>query len=423
MSRRIIGPAAWIGLAAGLVIGAVAAGLVKAGNPGNMGVCIACFLRDSAGTLGGPALGMAGVAYLRPEVLGLVLGALVSALAGREFRPRGGSGLPVRFALGFVFMVAALIFLGCTVRAWLRLGGGDLNAAVGIAGLVAGVYVGTLFLRAGFDLGAARRLPRVAGWIGPIVAALLLALAAAAAAGARPSFLTVTPARGRATPQGAVVAGDTVLKPAGASLMGGAVIAADGTVVSPADVVQGAKPMPGGLRAPLWLSLLAGLLLGVVAQRSRFCTIGAIRDVILVRRLDLAFGVLGLLAGALLVNVALGQFRLGWLDQPIAHRDLAGNFAAMAVAGLATVFMGGCPFRQVIMTGEGDADAAGTVLGMIAGALAAHGLGIASSPKGLTPLAWPALFVATLVLLNVGLRFRAGARTGAAEHPRRRMRC
>jgi uncharacterized protein len=192
------------------------------------------------------------------------------------------------------------------------------------------------------------------------------------------------------------------------------VVAADGTVVSPADVVQKAKPMPGGLRAPLWLSLLAGLLLGAVAQRSRFCTIGAIRDAILVRRFDLAFGVLGLLAGAFLVNVALGQFRLGWLDQPVAHGDLAGNFAAMAVAGLATVLMGGCPFRQVIMTGEGDADAAATVLGMIAGALAAHGLGIASSPKGLAPLAWPALFVSALVLLNLGLSYRAGARTRAA---------
>jgi uncharacterized protein len=414
MSRRIIGPAAWLGLAAGLVIGGVAAALVKAGNPGNMGVCIACFLRDSAGTAGGPALGMGGVAYLRPELLGLVLGALAAALLGREFRPRGGSALPIRFVLGFVFMIAALVFLGCTVRAWLRLGGGDLNAAVGIAGLVAGVFAGTLFLRAGFDLGAARRLPRLAGWIGPTVAAAVLALALAVAVGAKPSFLTVTPAKARATPQGAVVAGDRVLKPAGASLVDGAVVAADGAVVSPAEVVQKAKPMPGGLRAPFWLSLAAGLFLGALAQRSRFCTIGAIRDAILVRRFDLAFGVLGLLLGAFVVNLALGQFRLGWIDQPVAHGDLLGNFAAMAVAGLATVFMGGCPFRQVIMTGEGDADAAGTVLGMIAGALAAHGLGIASSPKGLAPLAWPALFVATLVLVNIGLSFRAGSRAGVS---------
>jgi YedE family putative selenium metabolism protein len=417
MSRRIIGPAAWIGLASGLVIGAVAATLVKAGNPGNMGVCIACFVRDTAGVFGGPALGMGGVAYLRPEILGLVLGALASALAGREFRPRGGSAVPVRFVLGFVFMVAALVFLGCTVRAWLRLGGGDLNAAAGIAGLVAGVFAGTLFLRAGFDLGAARTLPRLAGWIGPGVTALLLALAVAVGLGAKPAFLTVSPARARATAQGALVAGDAVLKPAGGALVGGAVVAADGEVVSPAEAVQKAKPIPGGLRAPLWLSLAAGLFLGALAQRSRFCTIGAIRDAILVRRFDLAFGVLGLLLGAFAVNVALGQFKLGWVDQPVAHGDLLGNFAAMGVAGLAAVLMGGCPFRQVIMTGEGDADAAATVLGMIAGALAAHGLGAASSPKGLAPLGWPALFVATVVLLGVGSSFRAARRSAPCSAP------
>jgi uncharacterized protein len=415
MSRRIVGRAAWLGLAAGAVIGAVAAALVAAGNPGNMGVCIACFVRDTAGTFGGAGLNMAGVAYLRPEILGLVLGALAAALAGREFRPRGGSALHVRFVLGFAFMAAALVFLGCTVRAWLRLGGGDLNAAVGVAGLFAGVFVGTLFVRAGFDLGAARTLPRAAGWAGPAVVAALLVLAVATAAGAKPGFLTVTPARARATPQGAVLQGDAVLKPAGATLRDGAVVSAEGKVVAPAEAVQKAKPMPGGLRAPLWLSLIAGLFLGALAQRSRFCSVGAIRDAILVRRFDLAFGVLGLLLGAVAVNSALGQFRLGWLDQPIAHADTLGNFAAMAVAGLAAVLMGGCPFRQVVMTGEGDADAAVTVVGMVAGALAAHGLGVASSPKGLAPLGWPALGLLALVLLNIGFSHVAGARAGAAS--------
>ncbi|HEX7622419.1 MAG TPA: hypothetical protein VF400_02530, partial [Anaeromyxobacteraceae bacterium] len=364
MSRRIIGPAAWLGLAAGLVIGGVAAVLVRAGNPGNMGVCIACFVRDGAGSFGGAALGMAGVAYLRPELLGLALGALVAALATREFRPRGGSAVHVRFVLGFAFMVAALVFLGCTVRAWLRLGGGDLNALVGVAGLVAGVWVGTRFVLAGFDLGAAHTLPRAAGWAGPAVVLVLLGLAAAAAYGMKPGFLTVTPAKARATAQGAIVRGGEVLKPAGARLVDGAVVSAEGKVVSSAEAVQKAKPLPGGLRAPFWLSLAAGLFLGALAQRSRFCTIGAIRDAILVRRFDLAFGVLGLLLGAFALNLALGQFRLGWLDQPVAHTDALGNFAAMAVAGLATVFMGGCPFRQIVMTGEGDADAAATVLGM-----------------------------------------------------------
>jgi YedE family putative selenium metabolism protein len=416
-ARRLIGPSAWLGGAAGLVIGAVAAGLVKAGNPGNMGLCIACFVRDTAGAFGGPALGMGAVAYLRPEIPGLLLGAAAAAVAAREFRARGGSAFALRFVLGFVFMASALVFLGCTVRAWLRLGGGDLNAAVGIAGLVAGVGAGVAFLRGGFNLGRARAVARPAGLAGVAIALLVLALAFAAAAGAKPAFLTVTPTNARATPQGAVVQGTEVLKPAGARLVGGAVVAADGAVVSPAEAVAGSKPMPGGKRAPLALSLAAALLLGALAQRSRFCSVGGIRDAFLVRRFDLLFGVLGLLAGALAVNLALGQLRLGFADQPVAHADVLGNFAAMAVAGLAAVMMGGCPFRQVVMTGEGDVDAAGAVLGMVAGALVAHGLGVASTPKGLAPLAWPALGVMAALLVAVALWKRERAPAPAPAHP------
>lgn len=367
MARRIIGPSAWLGAAAGLVIGAAAAGLAAAGNPGNMGLCIACFVRDTAGAFGGAAVGMGGVAYLRPEILGLLLGAFVASFAAREFRARGGSAFLLRFVLGFVFMASALIFLGCTVRAWLRLGGGDLNAAVGIAGLVAGIGVGVLFLRSGFNLGRAGPVATPLGWIGPAVAALLLALAVAVAAGAAPGFLTQTPA-GKG---------------------------------------------PGGSHAPLAISLVAGLLLGALAQRSRFCSVGGIRDAILIRRFDLLFGVLGLLVGSLVANLLLGQFRLGFAGQPVAHTDLLGNFVAMTVAGLAAVMLGGCPFRQVVMTGEGDVDAGGAVLGMFAGALFAHGLGVSSSPKGLTPAAWPALGVMAALLVGIALWKRERAPSAA----------
>jgi YedE family putative selenium metabolism protein len=97
----------WKLLAAGVAVGVIASLFVAAGNPGNMGVCVACFVRDIAGTFGGARLGMGGVAYLRPEVLGIVLGALGAAALSREFRPRGGVALAPRFFLGFVFMVSA----------------------------------------------------------------------------------------------------------------------------------------------------------------------------------------------------------------------------------------------------------------------------------------------------------------------------
>ena len=65
---------------AGAVIGALAALLVKFGNPGNMGICVACFTRDIAGALGLHRASV--VQYLRPEIGGFVIGAFLSALDG-----------------------------------------------------------------------------------------------------------------------------------------------------------------------------------------------------------------------------------------------------------------------------------------------------------------------------------------------------
>jgi YedE family putative selenium metabolism protein len=402
--------------AAGLTIGVVAALLVSQGNPGNMGLCIACFLRDTVGFFGGAGANMGSVAYIRPEIVGLVIGALVAALAGREFRARGGSAVLLRFALGFIFMCGALIFLGCTVRAWLRVAGGDWNALFGVAGLVAGVAVGTVFLRKGFDLGRARKLPVAAGWFGPGLAVVLLGFAVAAAFFGVPGGMTVTPAGAKSTAEKAVIAKDgTVLKPAGATIKDGAVVAADGSVVSPAASVTAAKAMPGGLRDPFVLALVAGLGLGVVAQRSRFCTVGGIRDAIIWKRFDVLLGIGGLVVGALVANLALGQFNPGFAGQPVAHTDMLGNFAAMGVAGLAAVLLGGCPFRQVIMSGEGDADAFVAVLGMMAGAYFMHSFQLASSAKGLAPMAWPLIGVMAAALIGIGVWMSAGARRRASE--------
>lgn len=57
---------------AGAALGIVAPLLTYNGNPGNMGFCAACFLRDTAGSLG--LHHAAPLQYLRPELIGLVLG-------------------------------------------------------------------------------------------------------------------------------------------------------------------------------------------------------------------------------------------------------------------------------------------------------------------------------------------------------------
>ena len=155
---------------AGLILGVIAALLVKFGNPGNMGFCVACFTRDIAGAFGLHRAAV--VQYLRPEIAGFILGAFASALAFAEYRPRGGSSPMVRFALGFFAMIGALVFLGCPWRAYLRLAGGDWNAIAGIAGLIAGIGIGVWFLYNGFSLGAARPTPKAAACPGHPRAAL-----------------------------------------------------------------------------------------------------------------------------------------------------------------------------------------------------------------------------------------------------------
>ena len=91
---------------AGVLIGVISAMLVFFGNPANMGFCIACFLRDTTGALG--LHSAAAVQYIRPEIIGLVLGACIVSLITKEFRPRGGSAPVTRFTLGAFVMMCLL---------------------------------------------------------------------------------------------------------------------------------------------------------------------------------------------------------------------------------------------------------------------------------------------------------------------------
>jgi YedE family putative selenium metabolism protein len=354
----------WGIIATGAVIGVLAALLQKFGNPPNMGVCVACFQRDMAGALGlhrAPE-----VQYLRPEIMGFVLGSLVAALVFKEFRPRAGSAPVVRFALGAFAMIGALIFLGCPWRALLRLAGGDGNAILGLLGLVAGVGTGTLFMRRGYNLGRSSKTRAPVGLILPAVMLGLLVI------------LLLCPRPRVAQPGDAVRSGVLFYSTRG----------------------------PGAMFAPLWLSLGVGLLVGFLAQRSRICTMGAFRDLLLFRHWHLLSGVLAILVAALVTNLILGQFKFGFADQPVAHNLHLWNFGGMVLAGLAFALAGGCPGRQLFLAGEGDGDAAVFVLGMIGGGGFAHNFGLASSPRGLGPHGIPALVAGLAFCLFVGFTMR-----------------
>ena len=174
-------------ISAGVFVGVFAPLLQRWGNPGNMGICVACMERDIAGALGLHRAAV--VQYIRPEIIAFVLGAFIAALLFREFKPRGGSSPIIRFFLGFFAMVGALVFLGCPWRALLRLAGGDGNAILGLAGLAAGIWVGVLFLKSGYTLGRSQKEMKFSGWVFPLAMVGLLVL------------LLVAPQFGR-TPEG-----------------------------------------------------------------------------------------------------------------------------------------------------------------------------------------------------------------------------
>jgi len=352
----------WGPVVTGIVVGVLAPLLVAWGNPGNMGICVVCFDRDIAGALGLHRASV--VQYIRPEIIGFLLGALIAALVYKEFRPRTGSAPLARFLLGMFSAIGALVFLGCPWRGYLRLAGGDLNAIPGIVGLAAGIAIGVVFLKQGYSLGRNRAAPKAVGWLMPAVMIGLLLL------------LVFRVQFGRD---------------------------ANGNPTGP---IFFSEAGPGSMHAPIIISLVAALLIGFLAQRSRFCTVGAIRDLILVQDMYLLNGVLALVAAALVTNLLLGQFKLGFAGQPVAHTNWFWNLGGMALAGLAFTLAGGCPGRQIFMSGEGDADAGIFVLGMIVGAGFSHNLSMASSPAGPAPYGPAGVMVGLVFCIVLGLTMR-----------------
>ncbi|HQC81770.1 MAG TPA: YedE family putative selenium transporter [Bacillota bacterium] len=332
---------------AGVVVGVFALLLTAFGNPANMGFCIACFIRDTAGGLKLHSAGV--VQYVRPEIIGLVLGAFIVSLVSKEFSPRAGSAPGSRFVLGFFMMIGALMFLGCPLRMMLRIAGGDLNAIVGLVGFVAGILIGIAFLNKGFSLKRAYKISKADGYIFPAIQVVLLVL-----------------------------------------LLG-----------LPALLAFSAEG-PGSMHAPIALALIAGLVVGGVAQKSRLCTAGGIRDAILLKDFTLLIGFVTIIAVVLIGNIALNNFNLGFEGQPIAHNDGLWNFLGMALVGWAAVLLGGCPLRQLILSGEGNVDSAITAVGMLIGAAFAHNFGLASSGQGPTLNGQIAVIIGFIVVAAIG---------------------
>lgn len=307
----------------GAVFGILAVVLALLGNPGNMAICVACFIRDIAGAM--KLHTAAPVQYFRPEIVGFVLGSFIISMVTKEYRTTGGSAPMIRFILGFAMMVGALVFLGCPLRMLLRMSAGDLNAYVALIGFAAGVGTGTFFLKKGYSLGRSNSIASTDGYVLPAALLVLFIL----------SICTT--------------------------------------------LFAFSEKGPGRMHAPALITLVVALIFGALAQKNRVCFAGSIRDVFLMRDFSLLSILGGFFVIMLIFNIAHGSFKLSFTGQPVAHAQHIWNILGMYLVGFSAVLAGGCPMRQLILAGQGSADSSVTVLGMLIGAACAHNFGLASS--------------------------------------------
>jgi YedE family putative selenium metabolism protein len=337
--------------ASGLSIGALGVWLSFLGNPRNAGICISCFMENLAGALS--LHGNARMQYVRPELIGFILGAAVAAWIAKEFRAEGGSSPVLRFLGGVILIVGCGVFMGCPIKMALRLGAGDFTAAAGLLGLVAGIWLGFEFLKRGFYLGEASPMPLVNGLILPLAAlGILVAL------------------------------------------------------IARSPILQFSASGPGAQRAPLLIALGAGLFIGALAQRSRFCITGNIGNALAARDFKMASGVFAMLGSALIVSLLTSQFSAGVVAQPGSHLAYGWSFLGLGLVGITSVMMGGCPFRQVILASQGSSDAAAAVLGMLGGGAIVQTWGIGSTNLGPTQAGKIATLVGIAFILVLGILMR-----------------
>lgn len=341
----------------GAVIGVGAVSLSYYGNPPNTGLCVSCFMENIAGSMG--LHDNIRMQYLRPELIGFVLGAFILALLRKEFVPMGGSSPLLRFLIGFFLIVGCTIFIGCPIKMVLRLAAGDLGALVGVAGLVAGIYIGLEFIENGFRLGEPSPQPKTNSFFIPGFMAFLLLL----------------------------------------------------VFLEPSFVFSSTKGS-GALRAPVLLSLIIGLLIGGLAQYTQFCITGGIARIFLwgprevlncPRSTGLLIGLGSFFMFALVASILTGQFSFGLQGQPSSNNSYGWAFLGMMMVGLGSVMIRGCPMRQLIASAQGDNDAGAAVMGMLVGAALSQSWNLAGTPAG-TPVGGQVAVLAGLALMfSIGI--------------------
>ncbi|MBI5208088.1 MAG: YedE-related selenium metabolism membrane protein, partial [Candidatus Firestonebacteria bacterium] len=337
-------------ISTGLFIGVFGVLLFVWGNPKNSGICISCFFENIAGALG--LHNNLRMQYLRPEVMGFTLGSFILAFFTKEFKARGSEIPLISFMLGIIMLLGSAVFVGCPIKLMTKIGVGELSAINGIIGLIIGIWIGIQFLRDGFTQGEMHETHALNGLLIPGLMFILLII--------------------------------FFIKPF---------------------FVYFSTEGPGSLHAPVWISLGISLIIGFMAQRSRFCVTGSIRNFILAGNTDLLLGLIFLLTGTFITGILSNNFEIIPWHKEFLYEYLW-EFLAMLLVGWASVFAGGCPFRQLILAGEGNVDAGICVLGMLAGGAIVQNLSIQTTETGISFYGQIAVISGLMFLIITGLSQR-----------------
>lgn len=124
---------------------------------------------------------------------------------------------------------------------------------------------------------------------------------------------------------------------------------------------------------PMTATLIVGVLIGYLGQRSRFCIVSGIRDAYLLRNFYRIKGLLGLIIGGVLGFTAFKFMGGNLLGFPLFQIDISQYLIAIVIGGIGIGFFSvlaeGCPFRQHVMAAEGRESAilylAGFYIGIV----------------------------------------------------------
>lgn len=337
----------------GTLLGAGGVILERFGNPFRTGICVSCFIENIAGSLGLHANSR--MQFIRPEIVGFILGAFLISILRGEFKARGGRSPVIRFVLGILMMIGTGIYIGCPIKLFYRVSGGEIMSLVGLFGLVAGVWAGGMYVRSGFSPGDVRPLNKVKGIFIPALAIVLLLF----------------------------------------------------VFIKPSFIFESASG-PGSKFSPIYLSLFIGLVIGGLCYYSRYCVLGGINNFILGREMTLLYGSFAFLAAAFLSYVFLGDFQPGTIAYPGSSPGYLWDFLGMGLVGFSGTLADGCPFRQLILAGSGDSDAGITVLGLLAGGAILQNFNLNTTASGVTFNGQVAVLVGFALCIVIGLK-KAGA--------------